>query len=263
MTFDTREQARIRRAFDVVLDHVEPPPDLNDLIERASVVRADAQRTRGRNPAISGALAVIAVAVVTGGALWISSAPTNPRGATTGSNGDISTGDVSTAIPLADMPILGLGPELPGEWYEWYPIDAFEEEGPDGGIRGIDYAVMTEDGSGVTAQLRVYGIAPGSVAESTMWWAGRTDYEVVSIDSSDNARLFTVDNQYLIVWRPGSPTNVLVALSVESGPTVVAADDAIQIANALIELPPDAWLELIVVFSDEYKAGCLPDAVDC
>jgi hypothetical protein len=258
MTFDTREQARIRRAFDVVLDHVEPAPDLNDLIERASVVRADAQRTRGRNPAISGALAVIAVAVVTGGALWISSAPTNPRGATTGSNGDISTGDVSTAIPLADMPILAL--ELPAGWHS---IGAFEEDTPDGGIRGIDYTMTTEDGSGVTAQLRVYGITPGSMAESAMWWAGREDYEVVSIDSSDNARLFTVDNQYLIVWRPGSPTNVLVALSVESGPTVVAADDAIQIANALIELPPDAWLELIVVFSDEYKAGCLPDAVDC
>jgi hypothetical protein len=258
MTFDTREQARIRRALDAVLDHVEPAPDLDYLIERASVVRADAQPSRGRKPAISGALAVIAVAVVTGGALWISSTPTNTRGATTGSTGDISTGDASTAIPLADMPTLGL--ELPGEWHS---IDAFEEEGPDGGIRGIDYTVVTEDGSGVTAQLRVYGIAPGSVAESTMWWAGRDDYDVVSINSSDDARLFTLDNQYLIVWRPASPTNVLVALSVESGPTGVAVDDAIQIANALIELHPEAWQELIVYHSDEYRAGCLPDAVGC
>ena len=47
MTFDTREQARIRRALDAVLDHVEPAPDLDYLIERASVVRADAPSLLG------------------------------------------------------------------------------------------------------------------------------------------------------------------------------------------------------------------------
>jgi len=266
MTFDTREQARIRRAFDAVLDRVEPAPDLEYLIEQVFVVEAESpQPVRRHVTASSGAVAIIAVALVTAGALWMSSTPTGTREVTTGGEqgtgltGDTVADPVSSPMGLAEMPILGLDMAVLSGWHS---IDAFEEEGPDGGVRGVDYTMTTEDGSGVTAQLRVYGIRPGSEAESAMWWSGREDYQVFSI-SADDARLFTVDNQHLIVWRPGSPSNALMILSVEAGPTPVTADEAIRIASTVIELHPDAWQELLVYHSEEYAEDCLPEAVGC
>jgi len=154
--------------------------------------------------------------------------------------------------PLSVLPILGL--DLDG----WVPADAAEDDS-DGGFRTLSYYLPSEEGTLMVAKLWIRGIPVGSPYEAGLWWVERSDYETIAVQGRE-VRLFATEDSHDFAWR--ETDDVVVTLSVISGGQEATREQAVAIANAVVDLSPDLWTELLAVQGEVIPASpttTLPD----
>lgn len=113
MTFDMHDQATIRRVFDAVVSDLDPAPDLHDLIERGGRTRLQPVAAGGPRRWVAPALALGAVALVTGAMLMSGTKTAGPV-----ASGETATTSPVTTIPDVTAPVIAdpyLGQTFTGE----------------------------------------------------------------------------------------------------------------------------------------------------